>query len=72
MPRTHPIDLRCHLVVGNRAEGVSGRPYVFHTSFVACNPPTVDTFGEMEVFDSLGALRAVLRQVEKVCGKKEP
>ena len=72
MPRTHPIELRFHLVVGNRAEGVSGRPYVFDTSFVGCIPRTVETQDKIEVFNSLGALPAAFRRVEKLCRKKQP
>jgi hypothetical protein len=72
VPANHPVELRFHLVVGNWADGVSGRPYVLNTSFLSCNPVTVETLGVMEPFDSLSALPAALRRARGSCRKSGP
>jgi hypothetical protein len=69
VPKSHPIAIRFHLVVGNLRDGISGKPYVFNTSFLSCNPPTVDRLDVMEGFENLGALEAGLLRTTKVCTK---
>jgi hypothetical protein len=72
VPDAHPVELRFHLVVGNWADGVTGKPYVLNTSFLSCNPVTVETLGVVEPFESLSALPPALGRVKRSCGKGGP
>jgi hypothetical protein len=65
-PAMHPVSLRFHLVVGNWAEGVSGGPYMM-SSFVTCNPVTVDTLDAFAILDRLRALPEALARLRGTC-----